>query len=271
MRRMHAFEIEDLAWCPAAVRDGITDCLRWSLDRGDYYSAVLPRLRDALERTGATRIVDLCSGAGGPWPRLIDRLGPANGHLAVRLTDLRPNPGATHRLPEHLAQRIRYVDVPIDAAAVPADLGEFRTIFTGFHHLDRTKARAVLADAVANGHGIGVFEFTQRSIVAVLAMATTPLVVLLAAPFVRPLRWSRLLLTYVVPVIPLAALWDGVVSCLRTYSPAELRQMVSELGATGFDWEIGAIRRWPYPVPITYLIGCPRAAARPNRKTRTRR
>lgn len=264
MRRRHGFEIEDLPYCPSAVRDGITECLRVSLDLGDYYAAILPRLRDALDRTGATRVVDLCSGAGGPWPRLIDRLDPSLDTLRVCLTDVRPNPSALHRLPLRLAGRIRYAAQSIDAADVPAGLGEFRTVFTGFHHLNEAKARAVLADAVASGHGIGVFEFTQRSPMALAAMATTPLVVLLTAPFARPFRWSRVLLTYVLPVIPLAALWDGVMSCLRTYSTAELQQMVAELGDTDYDWQIGATRRWPYPVPITYLIGCPRAAARPG-------
>ena len=29
--------------------------------------------------------------------------------------------------------------------------------------------------------------------------------------------------TYLIPICPLAFAWDGFVSCLRTYSPAELR------------------------------------------------
>ena len=33
-----------------------------------------------------------------------------------------------------------------------------------------------------------------------------------ATPFVRPFRWSRLLFTYVIPLIPLLVLFDGTVS-----------------------------------------------------------
>jgi hypothetical protein len=35
-------------------------------------------------------------------------------------------------------------------------------------------------------------------------------------PWIRPFRWSRLLWTYVVPIIPAVLLFDGIVSCLRT-------------------------------------------------------
>jgi hypothetical protein len=30
MRRMHLFEIEDQSWCPRAVRDAMTDYLRFA-------------------------------------------------------------------------------------------------------------------------------------------------------------------------------------------------------------------------------------------------
>src|SRR5450759_4223616 len=35
-------------------------------------------------------------------------------------------------------------------------------------------------------------------------------------PWIRPFRWSRLLWTYLIPIIPLVFLFDGVVSCHRT-------------------------------------------------------
>src|SRR2546422_6427005 len=47
---------------------------------------------------------------------------------------------------------------PVDATQVPGDLHGFRTIFTAFHHFRPAQARAVVADAVAKGEGIGVFE-----------------------------------------------------------------------------------------------------------------
>ena len=75
MRRLHLAEIEDQSWCPRPVRDAATDYLEFMIRLGNAYAPVAPLLREALRRTGARRIVDLCSGGGGPWPRLLPELG----------------------------------------------------------------------------------------------------------------------------------------------------------------------------------------------------
>jgi len=90
-----------------------------------------------------------------------------------------------------------------------------------------------------------------------LAMLLVPLMVLLTTPFIRPFRWSRLLWTYLIPVVPLVSLFDGLVSCLRTYSVAELRELVEGLEADDYQWEIGEVKSKANPIPVTYLIGVP--------------
>src|SRR5439155_21664731 len=117
----------------------------------------------------------------------------------------------------------------VDATSGPPALSGFRTLFSSFHHFRPEEARRILADAVRQRQGIGVFEATQRSAPAMLAMLLTPLFVLLATPFIRPFRLSRLFWTYLLPVVPIVALFDGVVSCLRTYTPTELRALVAEV------------------------------------------
>ncbi len=48
---------------------------------------------------------------------------------------------------------------------------------------------------------------------------------------------SRLFWTCVVPVVPAAVLFDGIVSCLRIYSPDEVTAMAREVGDEAFAWE----------------------------------
>ena len=50
----------------------------------------------------------------------------------------------------------------------------------------------------------------------------TPIAV---TPLIRPLRWSRLLWTYLIPLVPVITLFEGLVSCLRTYSVQELHDL----------------------------------------------
>jgi hypothetical protein len=83
-------------------------------------------------------------------------------------------------------------------------------MFTSFHHFRPSDARAILADAVRSGVGIGVFEFTGRGLRRFAAVALAPFAVLYAVPFLRPVRWRALLFTYMIPIIPVGVFFDGV-------------------------------------------------------------
>jgi hypothetical protein len=251
MGRLQLFEIHDQPWCPPSLRDALTDFLQFTINLGRSYAPIVPMLRDAITRTGATRVVDLCSGAGGPWRAwLREPRGMAPGFgMRVVLTDKYPNRLAqSGSLPFHA--------VPVDATAVPEQLDGFRTLFTSFHHFRPGEARAILADAVRRGQGIGVFEISRRAPLEIAVIALTWLAVLALVPFIRPLRWSRLAWTYLAPVLPIVGVFDGVVSCLRTYSPTELRELLR--GLDTYDWEVGETRgRWS-PLAVTYLVGVPK-------------
>jgi hypothetical protein len=175
--------------------------------------------------------------------------------VSVCLTDHCPNIEAFERAHLLSNQGITYHREPVDAANVPRDLTGFRTIFTAFHHFRPEQARAVLADAVAKGEGIGVFECAGRSVLMLLGILPTPLRVLIATPFIRPFRWSRLFWTYVIPALPLVLLFDSAVSVMRMYSVDELRSLT--VGLEGHRWEIGRVRNRRLPIAITYLIGIP--------------
>lgn len=257
MRRMHLVELEDLDWLPRAVRDAGTDYLHTVIRLGKAYRPIAPHLARALSRAGADHVVDLCSGGGGPWPGMREELAREGAAPTVRLTDLYPNENARARL--HGAEGVELYPRPVDATAPPPDLSGFRTLFSAFHHFPPEQARAILAAAVARGEGIGVFELTQRRLPAILAILPAPLMVLLLTPFIRPFRWSRLFWTYLLPVVPLFVLWDGIVSCLRSYTPEELREMAESLGAEGYRWEAGTLPSGG-PAPATYLLGWPEGA-----------
>ncbi len=260
MRRRQWIEIAEQPWCPAALRDGVTDYLQFVIDRGAPYAAAVPLLADALRGAGPVApVVDLGSGAGGPWRALPGRLAAAGIPVRVRLTDAYPNQAAFARLARETGGVVAGESRPVAAHAVPADLVGFRTSFSAFHHFPPAVARRVLADAVGRRAGVAVFEGTRRDARCLLFMLVVPLLVLLATPWLRPFRWSRLALTYLLPAIPLVALIDGVVSCLRTYTPDELRALTASVaGGDAYAWTAG--EAGPGPIPMTYLIGRPRAA-----------
>ena len=114
---------------------------------------------------------------------------------------------------------------------VPSELKGFRTMFTSFHHFSPEEARAILQNAADAGEGIGIFEITRRAPLTIGLMFSWVVMLFVCTPWIRPFRWSRLLWTYLIPIIPVVLLFDGVVSCLRTYRPQELREIVDKLTA----------------------------------------
>lgn len=256
--RLQLFEVHDQAWCPPGVRDAITDLLQWTLTTVHHYAPAAPVLARALQRTRSGTVVDLGSGGGGPWTRVLPDLTRHGVTPRVVLTDKYPNVRALDRTAARLGAGAMVEPDSVDAGAVPDRLAGFRTLFTTFHHFDPARARAVLADATRGARGVAVFEATRRAPLTLFLMLGFVLAGV-AAPFIRPFRWDRLFWCWVVPVVPLVAVWDGVVSCLRTYTPAELRGLAA--GLDGWEWEAAEVSRRGWPVPVTYLVGYPRAAA----------
>ena len=259
MRRFHLFEFHELPWFPAVWRDLLTDYLSFYASAFKPYAGVAPLLADALKEAGDSRIVDLCSGAGRPLLSLVPslrRFGVRDLH--VTLTDKYPNLEARENIGETGAV-VTYLETPVDAVDVPSDLKGFRTLFTSFHHFRPEAAHTVLADAASKNEGIGIFEYTERNwLIWTLPTLLIPLFVWLCTPFIRPLRWRRLVWTYLIPVVPIIAMWDGFVSNLRTYSVEELRDLVRQTGGQGYEWKIGRARSIGLS-RVTYAIGWPRS------------
>jgi hypothetical protein len=263
MPRLDLPEIEDLAWCPRPARDAATAFLALLADVGRPYDVLAPRLADAVAATGAARIVDLASGAGGPWRTLQPRLAALGTDVDILLTDRYP--------PDHAARsdgrRLRYHPEPVDATDVPSDLHGFRTMCGAFHHLRPSEARHVLTDAVRRREGIAVLEAVQRKPLPLLLAALLPLPYLVVAPVLEPFTWRRMLWSYALPAAPALLAVDGVASCLRAYTPTEMLALTDGLDA--YHWEAGEARAERAPITATYLIGIPRqqaGAARPSER-----
>ncbi len=253
MGRVHLFELQDLDAWPAVLGDAGTAYLRTVEQAAGAPALLAPAVARALELSGRDRIVDLCSGAGGPVVEIVEVLRAEGREVDLVLSDLAPNRAALGRL---AAQGVAVHATPVDAAAVPRELVGLRTVFNAFHHFDDAQALRVLRDAVAARQPIAIFELSERAVPTVLGSALIPLAVLFAMPFVRPVRWPWLLFTYLLPVLPLAIAWDGLVSHLRTRSPDELRALVARVDAPG--WTFTAERvRGKGPLAYTWLLGVP--------------
>ncbi len=231
MKRIQLFEFTDLSWYPQIFRRYQTDYLQFAASLGSGHKNLVPLFVRALQSAETSDIVDLCSGGAGPWLRLKEQLGQAGLTVNIRLTDKYPNPEALLKWPEGSRQGIEYLSEPVDATRVPSHLKGMRTLFEGFHHFKPDMAMSILQDAYDNKAALGIFEASLKPPFGFVLLLLSPFITLISylllTPFMKPRTLPRFFFTYLVPIVPLATCWDGVVSLLRVYSVEELNEMVS--------------------------------------------
>src|SRR5579864_753262 len=264
MRRIQFIELHEQPWFPSTLRNEITDALQCGSEILKAYASISTLLQRALDATQSRSIVDVCSGSGGPWLELSQKLRRDTAAYRILLTDKFPNLAAFESVKAASANGIDFHQSSVDATKVPVELDGFRTMFSSFHHFPPAQARAILQNAVDAKQGIAIFEVTSRTASALGMMFLWFLTPFVFTPSIRPFRWSRVFYTYVLPIIPLVLLFDGLVSCLRTYQPRELRELISGLAAPEYRWEAGEQAGTFGGLPITYLIGYPQERSLPG-------
>ena len=231
----------------------MTDFLQFVSNRFDIYKAIVPRLSNVIQQTGSTQIIDLASGGGGGLLRLSEHLKEAHPDLKIVLTDFYPNiPAFEHTVAQ--SSVFTYHPTSVNAMNVPAELRGLRTQFLSLHHFRPDDAVRILQNAVDSESPIALFESQERNLKSIVSMIFSPLSVIFTTPFIRPFKVGRIIFTYLIPIVPLFILWDGIVSALRTYSESEMQALVAQVkGQENYVWEIGRQKSGPASVP--YLIG----------------
>ncbi len=260
MKRIQLFEFTDLPWYPAAFRRMQTDYLQFAGTRGSAYRHLVPLLARVMGHVGTREIIDLCSGSSGPWLRLQQEFERLGQPVHVTLTDQYPDPATIRKWGREPAC-IRYRPEPVDARRVPGELRGTRTLFEGFHHFPPVDAACILRDALEQRDGIAIFQIVLTPPLAPMLLALSPLITLvsylLLTPFIRPCSWSRFLWTYLLPVVPLATCWDGIVSLLRVYGLKDLDELIGPLRRDDYTWEAGIAATGVPVFEHVYLLGWP--------------
>src|SRR5579864_5715009 len=122
MRRVQFIELHEQSWLPSSLRDEITDALQFGLHLLKAYAPIAPLLQSVLHSTRSRSIVDMCSGAGGPWLGLSRKLRPDAQVFHILLTDKYPNLRAFQKATTASENRIAFYPDSVDAMKVPGEL-----------------------------------------------------------------------------------------------------------------------------------------------------
>ena len=256
VKHIHLIEFHEQAWFPVFLRDAVTDYLHYVTAKMDAYKSIVPLLADELRDQPNPQILDLCAGGTGGIAQVQQHLEAALGkEVPVLISDKFPNLDAFEKIKADTGGKVDFVKESVDVMDVPEQYKGMRTLFNAFHHFRPVEAEAILKDAVDDEVSIAIIEANDKSwIQAILIVLLAPIMVLLLTPFIKPFKWTRILFTYLIPIIPLLIAWDGLVSVIRLYSPEQLKILTSQFA--NYEWKIGKQR--DKGGTLIYAIGGPK-------------
>lgn len=246
MKRSNLFEFEDLRWFPDIWRKPMTRLLLVVHKMFKTAPVITRLISDVINRSGEYRIVDLCSGSGGPMEEVYEKLKKECPELNLTMTDLFPNQQTVARIGEKNDEDLSFISEPVDASDVPPVLTGIRTMICSFHHMPPKVARGILEDAKNSKQPLVIFELSDNSFPKLLAWTAFPINIIVSffiTPLARPMTWYQLVFTYLIPVIPIFYAWDGAVSNLRTYTVDDLDELLQGLEDETYTWKKEVIKQ----------------------------
>jgi hypothetical protein len=237
--RLQLFEFNDARWAPAVLRETLVEALSRTLRWGHMLDGLVAPLGRCLERAGTSKVLDLCSGAGGPADVLCQAMARRGHDVDFLMSDLYPAVSEWEPLCAR-NPRLSFVPESVDATNIPKELGagRVRVIINALHHFPPSLAREVLRGACESAPAVFIAEGLVRNPLSFAAMGPVGLAALFATPaLAKDKRLARAALTWLSPIALGASLWDGTVSSMRTYLPSELLEMTEDL--EGWSWTAG--------------------------------
>ena len=259
MRRLQLVELHEQPWFPEIWRSMFRRGLGRSQRGFGIFDNAVPKVLEMFESTECRRILDLCSGSGEATVTFLDLMLESDDSprpMRFVLSDLFPEVDEFRRRKEERPGLIDYREEPVNALR-PPDLGpHFRSMFSSLHHFRPDQVREILQDAAEVSEGIFILEGTSRSWKSLLYCLPLPLVGSLVTGFLlRPWRPVHLLWGLLVPVLPAVVMFDSIVSTLRSYTTAELTEILRSLDTPDFVWRVGTVPVKNLALQTTYILG----------------
>lgn len=256
-RRRHLVELHEQPWFPEVWRDLFRTGLGKAFVLFGLSRETSRVLGPFVGSHHPTEVLDLCSGSGelscDAWRRAVSGENGAkvpDCHLV--LSDLYPIPQRWAAL--HPGNR--YIDLPVDARTIGADLPRTWMMLNCIHHFRPAELRELLQRTATSADGfIAVDRDARNWREMFMTIFVVPIAAAIITAFViRPFRLRNVLWGLLISVIPLVAFLDGIVSNLRSYTVEELRSLIAECPSS-FVWEVDVSPGGQGVPPMTYIRG----------------
>mgnify|MGYP001796717006 CR=1 FL=1 len=210
MRRKQLPQINQQSCLPNHLKTLVSEFLTWFTTTIRATKPFVPFVDEALAHANIRRLnnIDIAVGAG------IDAVKP------------------------YLATDIEVVNLSLET--FDPNLEGAYSFFNCFHTLTPEDATRYLTQLAQAGKPVIVAEGNNDNWWQAVGMTVfVPLTVLLASPFVTPFRWTRLVFTYLLPVLPVIIVADGVIALFKLYNPDDLNELTAQIDVPNYTWTAG--------------------------------
>ncbi len=210
MKRKQITQIINVSWFPKFLKTLVAEFLSWFVVKVNATKPFIPVIEDVLNKTNHKRIINVEFNIGAG----IETVKPF-------LKD----------------------DVTVDSIHISnfntSEKGVYLFV-NSFHQLNSKKAKKILQNIVDSGNPIVVVEGNNDSLWQIVGMTVfVHLTVLFTALFVKPFRFSRIIFTYLIPILPIIIVIDGCIALLKLYNPTDLLELTSSLERNNYEWKAG--------------------------------
>jgi hypothetical protein len=227
---MHLFEFQDHPHIPSFLRSTLLDVLEFCNGPvRDYYGEVCAAIVAEAKIRGSRQVVELGAGSAPLTQRLARE--PAAQQLTCVACDLFPDVENYRELEARDPGRVRAMTEPVDFTQPRVwEPDTLLVLCATFHHIPPELRRQTLAAITQSAQGVMIFEPIQNNPLSMLFVLTS-----IFSAIASPLWWRRpgvlrrVLWCWVVPVVPLMFVWDGLVSCVRQWKPQRWRDELAHL------------------------------------------
>lgn len=237
--RFHLFEFCDQAWLSGSLRQAYLDCLNFLHGAAKPYSHVPQPYSQWARDAGHPQVLDLASGGGAQISNLIENAQKDAITLpCIILSDLFPSPERWKNLiNDYGIKSVGCINEPVSIEHIGHDDIKLLSICTALHHLKPDQVKALFSDVALCRDGLIALEMVQRNWLHVISGLFLVFMCLPAPFFASQFKFSKFLFTTIIPVVPIMASFDGVVSALRCYKPDELIALFPEEEREKFEFK----------------------------------
>jgi len=257
VKRIHLFEFEDLKWFPNWIRICMTRLIMVMHKKFNTSEDMAKLLAKLIKQTNTKKIIDLCSGSGGPMLDTVSLLKATHNieNIELLLTDLYPNLEDAERI-NQINNSISYRTTPLDATNLDNDINGILTMVGSFHHMRPELAKNILTEVQKKRQPICIMEINKEFPIILwwFLIPISAILCLFITPLVKPLTAKQIIFTYLIPIIPICFAWDAVITSGRIYRMDDLNTLLKGLEKENYTWEKGIIEGSSEKI---YLMGYP--------------